>query len=215
MKTAVIAGATGLIGKQLLDMLLQSPRYSSVVALTRRPIALKHPGLKNIITDFQHLDEILADIDPNDVFCCLGTTMAKAGSKEKFYEVDFQFPLNLATATHGLGAKQYLLVSAMGADAHSKIYYNRVKGEVENVIREVGFDTLHIFRPSLLLGPRAEKRIGEDIAKVLYKIFSFAVPPKYKAISSERIAEAMVAFAARDMQGTFIHESRDLQGKLP
>lgn len=215
MKTAVIAGATGLIGTQLLEALLQFPRYSSVIALTRRPMALKHPGLKNIITGFQQLDGILANIDPDDVFCCLGTTMAKAGSKEKFYEVDFQYPLNLAKATHGLAAKQYLLVSAVGADAHSKIYYNRVKGEVENAIRQVGFDTLHIFRPSLLLGPRAEQRIGEDIAKVLYRIFSFVIPPKYKAISSEKVAEAMAAFAARDMQGTFIHESRELQGKLP
>ena len=215
MKTAVIAGATGLIGKQLLEALLQSDRYASVVALTRRPMVLKHPQFKNIITDFKQLNNALTNIDPDDVFCCLGTTMAKAGSKEKFYEVDFQFPLNLAKATRGLGAKQYLLVSAVGADAHSKIYYNRVKGEVENAVRGVGFDALHIFRPSLLLGPRAERRVGEDIAKLLYKVFSFAIPPRYKAISSKRIAEAMIAFAARDMQGMFIHESRDLQGKLP
>lgn len=215
MKTAVIAGATGLIGRQLLEALLSSRRYSSVVALTRRPLALTHPHLRNIITDFQDLGKALADIALDDVFCCLGTTMAKAGSRDKFYEVDFQFPLNLAIATRGLGAKQYLLVSAVGADAHSKVYYNRVKGEVEKAISEVGFDTLHVFRPSLLLGPRAEKRTGEEIAKTLYKIFSFAVPPKYKAISSEKVVEAMVAFAARDMQGTFIHESRDLQGLPP
>lgn len=215
MKTAVIAGATGLIGKRLLEELLQSPRYASVIALTRRPLALQHPQLRNVVTDFQQPGSVLTDVVPHDVFCCLGTTMAKAGSKEKFYEVDFQYPLNLASATRALGAKQYLLVSAVGADAHSKIYYNRVKGQTENAIREVGFDALHIFRPSLLLGPRPEKRAGEDIAKVVYKIFSFAIPPKYKAISFEKVAEAMLVFAARDMRGTFVHESRDLQNVLP
>lgn len=211
MKTAVIAGATGLIGSQLLEKMLQSGRYGTVVALTRNPLHAQHPALRNVITDFRQLDKVLTGMTPDDVFCCLGTTMAKAGSKEKFYDVDFRFPLALAEVTRALGAKQYLLVSAVGADPHSGIFYNRVKGETEDAIRRVGFDTLHIFRPSLLLGPRAEKRTGEDIAKVLYRIFSFAVPAKYKAISSGKVALAMLEFASRELQGTFIHESRDLQ----
>lgn len=211
MKTAVVAGATGLIGKQLLEKLLQSPRYTKVFALTRRTITSAHGKLTNIITDFHDLDDALQGVQPDDVFCCLGTTMAKAGSKEKFYEVDFQYPVDLAKATHRLGARQYLLVSALGADAGSSIYYNRVKGAVESAVEGVGFDALHVFRPSLLLGPRKEKRAGEDTAKWLYSVFSFAIPAKYKAISSDAVARAMLDFASKDVQGVFRHESRDLQ----
>jgi len=211
MKTAVIAGATGLIGKQLLEMLLVSARYAKVVALTRSPLTSHHPKLRNIITPFSDLERSIKGLHSDDVFCCLGTTMAKAGSKEKFYEVDFQYPLNLASATLQGGAKQYLLVSALGADTRASIYYNRVKGEVEKAISETGFETVHIFRPSLLLGPRAEKRPGEDAARALYTLFGFAIPMKYKAISSEKVASSMMDAAARNMKGVFIHESRDMQ----
>jgi len=213
MKTALIAGATGLVGKQLLEKLLASGRYDTVIALGRKAPGMQHSKLTSVITtDFTHLQEELAGFQPDDVFCCLGTTMAKAGSKEKFYEVDFQYPLNLAKATFALGATQYLLVSALGADENSSIYYNRVKGALENAIAVVGFDTVHIFRPSLLLGPRAEKRAGEDAAKFAYRILSFAIPAKYKAISSRRVATVMLDFASRDNKGVFIHESRDMQG---
>lgn len=212
MKTAVIAGATGLVGQQLLAKLLASSRYGKVIALTRRSLALHHPKLDNIIiTDFSHLGEALSGTKPDDVFCCLGTTMAKAGSKEKFYAVDFQYPFDLANVTLGLGARQYLLVSALGADQQSKIYYNRVKGELEQAIREIDFETIHIFRPSLLLGERSEKRPGEEAAKLVYKVFSFAVSEKYKGIPAEKVADAMIELASRDMHGTYIHESKEMR----
>jgi uncharacterized protein YbjT (DUF2867 family) len=116
--------------------------------------------------------------------------MAKAGSKENFYQVDFTYPVLLAQATLALGAKQYLLVTALGADRTSAIYYNRVKGEVEDAIRAMRFRTLHILRPSLLLGPREEKRAGEDAAKLLYRVFGFILPEKYKAIEASTVARA-------------------------
>ena len=211
MKTALIAGATGLIGKQLLERLLASDRYTTVIALSRSPLATHQAKLTNIITDFDDLGASLTGFHADDVFCCLGTTMAKAGSKEKFCEVDFQYPLNLAKAGLQAGARQYLLVSALGADKDSPIFYNRVKGEVEHAVIGAGYETVHIFRPSLLLGPREEKRAGEDAAKVLYRLFSFAIPRKYKAISSDKVASAMVDFALKDMRGIFKHESRDMQ----
>jgi uncharacterized protein YbjT (DUF2867 family) len=213
MKTAVVAGATGLAGKQLLEKLLASGRYTRVVALTRSPLAGNHEKLTNIITGFDDLEDSINRLHPDDVFCCLGTTMAKAGSKEKFYEVDFRYPLNLAMATLGRGANQFLLVSALGANKRASIFYNRVKGEVEEAITKTGFKTVHIFRPSLLLGPRPEKRPGEDAAKTLYKIFNFAIPQKYKAISGERVADFMIEMAARDMKGVFVHESQDMQSQ--
>src|SRR5690606_17414583 len=123
-------------------------RYDRVVSIARRQISISHPKLENIIVDFKHLEKSLADVRADDIFCCLGTTMATAGSREKFYEVDFTYPLTLARMMRASGATQYLLVSALGADQGSFVYYNRVKGEVEKAIEGVGFPTLHIFRPS-------------------------------------------------------------------
>jgi uncharacterized protein YbjT (DUF2867 family) len=211
MKTAVIAGSTGLIGEALLGLLLKSDQYDQVVALTRRPLARSEPKLVQVITDLAGLDEQIRAIRPTHVFCCLGTTMAKAGSKEKFYEVDFVYPYHLGQITHKLGAEKFLLVSALGADKNSSIYYNRVKGEVENALQTLDFQSLHVFRPSLLLGNRKEKRPGEDAAKRLYKFFGFIIPIKYKAIEAEKVAKAMMAAAAHPAKGFFIHPSGEMQ----
>jgi uncharacterized protein YbjT (DUF2867 family) len=211
MKTALIAGSTGLIGRQLLQLLLDSDRYSKVIALTRNDLPT-HPKLEIIKIEFEHLTEWGNKLAADDVFCCLGTTMAKAGSRENFYQVDFFYPLLIAKTSQTRGAKQYMLVSALGADADSTIYYNRVKGEIEDAIRQVPFSTIHIFRPSLLLGPREEKRSGETAAKLFYRIFGFLIPRKYKAIESVKVARAMLVQASSDQPGQFVHESGDLQG---
>jgi uncharacterized protein YbjT (DUF2867 family) len=211
MKTALIAGSTGLIGKQLLAYLLQSDRYAQVIALTRQPLDIQHPKLVQVVLDYVHLGESLDTFKADDVFCCLGTTMKKAGSKENFYQVDFYFPLLLAKTSFARGAKQYMLVSALGADRNSSIYYNQVKGEIEEAISSSGFSAIHIFRPSLLLGPREEQRTGEDAAKFFYKVFSFLIPKKYKAIQASTVARAMLHFAAQDEPGIHIHESQQMQ----
>lgn len=210
MKTALIAGSTGLIGAQLLQLLLADKRYDNIVALTRQDLP-EHPKLTQVKLDFAKLGESLEPFKADDVFCCLGTTMAKAGSRENFHQVDFYFPLLLAKTTLQRGAKQYMLVSALGADKNSSVYYNQVKGEIEEAISETGFGTVHIFRPSLLLGPRSEQRVGENAAKILYKILGFLIPKKYKAIDSVKVARAMLHFASQDQKGIFIHESKDLQ----
>ena len=212
MKTALIAGSTGLIGRQLLQMLLESDRYTKVVALTRSNDLPPHPKLEILQIQFDRLSEWGNKLGADDVFCCLGTTMAKAGSRENFYQVDFFYPLLIAKTAQPRGAKQYLLVSALGANPDSSIYYNRVKGEIEQAIREVPFATVHIFRPSLLLGPREEKRSGETAAKLFYQIFGFLIPRRYKAIQSVRVARAMLALAGREQPGQFVHESGELQG---
>src|SRR5688572_28895830 len=157
MKTALIAGSTGLIGGQLLHLILNSDRYEKVIALTRQPLT---PHTKLVAVAIEK--DSFAPFDPtwrvDDIFCCLGTTMAKARSKEKFYQVDFTYPFELAKKGLAYGAKQYLLVSALGASKNSKVYYNQVKGEIEEAVSALGFETVHIFRPSLLLGPRPEHR---------------------------------------------------------
>jgi uncharacterized protein YbjT (DUF2867 family) len=119
--------------------------------------------------------------------------------------------LLLAKISRAEGAKQFLIVSALGADTKSSIYYNHVKGEIEDAVKEVDFDAIHIFQPSLLLGPRREKRFGEDVGKFLSRFFGFLVPPKYKPIESIKIARAMLAMANSDQRGTFVHQSADLQ----
>jgi uncharacterized protein YbjT (DUF2867 family) len=211
MKVAVIAGSTGLIGKQLLQLLLDDPEYHLVKAITRTPLELKHVKLQNIVADFNRLGEYADRISGDVVFCCLGTTMKKAGSKEAFRKVDYVYPLELADVTHASGAQQFLLVSALGADKNASIYYNKVKGEVEEAIGKVGFRSYHIFRPSLLLGPRNESRPGEDAAKFFYKVFGFLIPEKYKALDSMKVARAMLLLAREEQEGSHIHESVSLQ----
>lgn len=211
MKTALIAGATGLVGGELLSLLLADDTYSTIIAVTRRKLNIEDPRLMNVIVDFKDSGPALTGMNIDHVFCCLGTTISAAGSKEKFREVDFEYPLTLARVTNGLGAQQYLLVSALGADSRSRIFYNRVKGEVEEAIRAVGFPSFHIFRPSLLLGQRPEKRAGEDAAKTLYRVFGFIIPRKYKAIPASAVARAMIAEASKSIQGFHIHESGEMQ----
>jgi uncharacterized protein YbjT (DUF2867 family) len=210
MKTALIAGGTGLIGGQLLQLLLASNQYGKVIAITRKDLP-PHTKLSQVKMGNGTLGEFEPTWRIDDVFCCLGTTMAKARSKEKFYQVDFTYPFLLAEKGLLQGAKQYLLVSALGAHKKSVIYYNQVKGEIEGAIVGVGFETVHIFRPSLLLGPRTEKRSGEDAAKFFYKVFGFLIPAKYKSIESVKIARAMLHFASQNQKGNFIHESMELQ----
>lgn len=211
MKTALIAGSTGLIGKQLLDLLLVSDRYDKVIAITRRSTEQHHPKLQEIVIHFPQLKESFTNIRADDVFCCLGTTMAKAKTKSAFYEVDYTYPVMLAEAALAHGARQFLMVSALGADKNSSIYYNRVKGEVEEAIGRLGYETCHVFRPSLLLGPRSEKRAGEDAAKTFYSIFGFLIPRRYKAIDSAKVARSMLHFASFDQKGYFVHESSEMQ----
>jgi uncharacterized protein YbjT (DUF2867 family) len=211
MRTALLAGSTGLIGSQLLQLLLNNPRYDVVKALTRSTLDITHPKLVEIKVDYSKLEEVKSQLQADDVYCCLGTTMAKAKTKKKFREIDFVYPLSLATIAKELGTKQFLLVSALGADKRSSIYYNQVKGEIEDAVSKIDFEAVHIFRPSLLLGMREEKRAGEDAAKIVYRIFWFMIPDKYKAIEAIKVAQAMEFYAAREQKGDFIHESREMQ----
>ena len=210
MKTALIAGATGLIGRQLLTHLLASDQYGKVIAFIRDELPA-HPKLIQIKIDGEKIGALDSGSRVDDVFCCLGTTMAKAHTKEKFYYVDFTLPYLLAKNSLQHGAKQYLLVSSLGANKQSSIYYNQVKGAIEEAISNIGFETVHIFRPSLLLGPRVEKRSAEDAAKFFYRYFGFLIPRKYMAIDSMKVAKAMMHFASQDQRGNFIHESTVLQ----
>ena len=211
MKTALIVGATGLIGKQLLQLLLDDGYYEKVKAITRKPLEISHPKLENLVLDFDKLNEHYSDLKSDDVFCCLGTTIRIAKTKEAFRKVDFDYPVELGRLAKNHGASQYFLISALGADRNSSIFYNKVKGEAEEAIQQLSFHSLHIFRPSLLLGDRQEQRAGEGAATVFFKLFGFLIPVKYKAIDSAKVARAMLHRAKMNTPGFHIIESKELQ----
>ncbi|WP_460503201.1 NAD-dependent epimerase/dehydratase family protein, partial [Hymenobacter agri] len=170
MKTALLAGATGLIGSYLLPLLLASERYDKVIVVGRRAVPTLHPKLVQVTTELDQLEAVRLKLIADDVFCCLGTTMAQAGSKEAFFTVDFRYVVQLAALAAGNFAAQFLVVSSMGADADSRIYYSQVKGEMEAAVRQAPFRAIHIFRPSLLLGERAHPRLGERLGAAVLKL---------------------------------------------
>jgi len=210
-KIALLAGSTGLIGSQLLELLLGDNRYTRVIAVSRKPLSITNPKLINLVCELRDLSNRQDQLKADDIFCCLGTTIKKAKSKEAFRVVDLDGPLSFASIAKRQGAKKYLLVSSLGANKDSSIFYNQVKGQVEEAIQQVGFNSFHILRPSLLLGARQEERTGEDAAKFFYKAFGFLVPKKYQAIESIKVARAMLAFAQKDQTGIIVHESDELQ----
>lgn len=210
-RIALVAGSTGLIGHQLLNLLLDDMNYEKVIAISRQSLDIQNNKLANVVCELNQLKDHAAELKADAVFCCLGTTIKKAKTQEAFRAVDYDAPIELAKLMKANGAGQYLLISALGANKTSRIFYNRVKGEVEEAIREVGFKCYHIFRPSLLLGDRTEHRSGEEAAKVFYKIFGWLIPLKYKGIESTKVAKAMVDVANKNSTGNFIYESDQIQ----
>jgi uncharacterized protein YbjT (DUF2867 family) len=213
-RIALVAGATGLVGHALINELKESNHYEKIIVLVRRKIEEFHHKVEMIVVDFDQLNNVKDKLVADDVYCCLGTTMKKAGSKEAFFRVDYEYPMELAKISKENGAKQFLLVSAMGADKDSTFFYNRVKGSLEEDVKALGFQALHIFRPSLLLGKRSEKRFGEDLAKSFFKIgsFFFRGPlEKYDAIKAETVAKGMYHRALSNPVGTYIYPSNEIK----
>ena len=211
-RNALVAGASGLVGGFLLDALLESPLYREVCSLGRRPLARQHPKLTQRPVDFARLEsETLPSAD--DAFCCLGTTIKKAGSQEAFRAVDHDAVLAFAKAARKAGARRFLLVSALGANPRSSIFYNRVKGETEEDLKGVGFESLIILRPSLLLGDRAESRPGERAAIVASKMLGPLLRPfSGRPIEARTVARAMLALARDAGSGTRVALSGELHG---
>jgi uncharacterized protein YbjT (DUF2867 family) len=212
-RTALIAGASGLVGGHLLRRLLDEPVYDHVAALGRRPLAVTHPKLTQHVIDFSRVREAANFPRADDVFCCLGTTIRTAGSQDAFYEVDFLYVHELARTALGYGATQFLLVSSVGANPRSRVFYSRVKGQVEEAVGRLAYRTVHIFRPSFLLGDRAERRIGERIGTALSRAVSpLLVGPfrKYRPISADAVAAAMVRTALAGGSGVHIYEGLEI-----
>jgi len=208
---ALVVGGTGLVGRHLVKALLDSDAFSLVTVVVRKKFFKKHPKLKEILFNFNDKKSLESLEAPDHLFCCIGTTIKKAGSQKKFKDVDFGIPLLFGNWSERSNVRSFSIVTSMGADRGSKIFYNRVKGEVENKIKKMSIPKINIFRPSLILGNRDESRPGEKLAQVVFKIINplfFGPVKKYKAIEAKKIATGMVYYLEKDMGGgTHIIES--------
>ncbi|MFN0014976.1 MAG: NAD(P)H-binding protein [Saprospiraceae bacterium] len=205
MKTALLLGASGLVGGHLLDLLLDDPRYDTVVALVRRPLDRQHPKLRQEILDFDQPDP--TKLRGDDLFCALGTTLSKAGSKEAQYRIDCTYPYETGKLARANGVRQYLLVSSLGANAHSRNFYLRTKGDLEEKLSALEFETFVSARPSFLLGQRTEFRLGERMGIALAQFFYFIIPKKYRGIQAAQVAAALIERANAGLHGAHFVES--------
>ncbi len=201
-RTALVAGATGLVGRELLTLLLRDRRYGAVHTLGRRAPPISHPKLHQHNVDFAHLGPLP---EVNDVYIALGTTIKVAGSQQAFRALDFDAVLAVATAARAAGASRLGVVSAMGASAKSSVFYNRVKGEMEEALCRLGFDAVVLARPSLLDGDRQALaqpvRAGEGLALRVMRALAPLIPANYRVIRADRVARALQAAVADGKPG--------------
>ncbi|MBO2945399.1 oxidoreductase [Paenibacillus sp. F411] len=207
--TSLVMGATGLVGQEVTRQLLASDTVEEVRILVRREPDYKHPKLNVILVDWDELPRYKKAFEGVDqVFSCLGTTIKKAGSQEAFRKVDEEYVLSGAALALESGVPQFLAVSSMGASRSSKAFYSRVKGEVEEALSHLPFQGVHLFRPSLLLGDRSERRLGEDVASVLMRRLDFLFRGKlapYRAVPASKVARAMVNISFSQTRGTHVY----------
>jgi len=208
-RTALVAGASGLVGGHLLHLLLADAAYARVITLARRQLDTRHAKLDQRVLDLGALDAVTDPPHVDDAFCCIGTTIKKAGSQDAFRRVDYDYVLAFARTAQRAGARQFLLVTALGADPSSRIFYSRVKGEIEQAVRELPFQGIQIFRPSFLMGERGEARLAERIGVPIARaVAPLLVGPlrRYRPIDAADVARAMVQVAKEALRGPNVFE---------
>ena len=210
MKRAVIAGASGLIGSELLKLLLANDDIAEVVALVRGPLSFENKKLKQVHVEFDTLDRFKDDVKGDVVYCCLGTTKRKTPDEEEYRKIDYKYPLELARIAATNNSGQFHLISALGANAASNVFYTKLKGELEQEIKRVGLRSLHIYQPSLLTGNRTEKRPLEKIAIILMTLVNpILLGPfkKYRSIPASLVARAMLNQTFKNLTGIHTYPS--------
>lgn len=211
-RSLLLVGATGLVGRECLRLLLPDPAFSRVVAIARRPLSpdIRSPKLSTHVIDFDHLNEVDELFAVDAIICALGTTIKTAGSRTRFRTVDYEYPLAFARLGLAHGCKHFLLVSSLGANATSRVFYNRVKGELEDAVRALRYQRVTIVRPSLLLGARTELRLGEEIAKRVSRWVKPLLPRAYRPVEARAVAATLVREAKDDAPGVRIVESDEV-----
>lgn len=211
-KTAVLFGATGLIGSEVLELLIKDERYSHIQLFSRKSIQTRSPKVTEIITGFESRELLESYMAGDEIYCCLGSTIRKAGNQEAFRKVDYNLPVMIGTLAKKKGIQKMLVVSSLGADAKSSNFYLRTKGEMEQSLLSLGIKQLHFFRPSMLLGTRDESRPAETLGKIAMQVFSFLFIgrlKKYKAIHAHTVAMAMIQ-VANAAHADDVYESDDI-----
>jgi uncharacterized protein YbjT (DUF2867 family) len=216
-KTVTLIGVTGLIGGYLYDLLKAEESFATIRLIVRRPIPKDDPKTEIKLVDFSDAESLMLAIDGSDiVFCAVGTTNKKVkGDKEAYRKVDYDIPVKAARFCKLIGCETFVLVSAVGANNKSGNFYLKLKGEVEEAVKEVGLKSVHIMRPSVLLGERREFRLGERIGKGVMKAFSFLIPSKYKPIQAKDVVKAMIAAAKENKEGFFVYEYKEMKQLIP
>ena len=206
----LLAGATGLVGAQVLQRLLVEPRCSGVIAPTRRALAQADAKLLNPVLDFAGLATVAQGWQVDAVICALGSTMKQAGSRQAFRQIDHGYPLAIARAVRANGCEVFALNSAAGANPRSLVFYSRVKGELEQDLRALGFASLTLVRPGLIGGERAERRGGEHLASVMLGALAPVLPRAWRINPATRIADALVQAALDPQPGVRVVGSAEL-----
>ena len=213
-RKAILAGASGLIGSNLLQQLLNSRHYSEVLILVRKQLPITHPKLKQLVVDFEQLSHYAADIKGDVVFCCLGTTKKQTPDQAAYRKIDYQYPLDIAWIAQTNGAESYHLVSSIGANKNSSVFYTRTKGEVESDLKAVPFKSIFIYRPSFLIGNRKNNPF---FLTFLGKTLTFINPlfigsfRKWRTIRAEVVAKAMLISSLNHQREIFMYESDEIQ----
>ena len=211
---AIIAGASGLIGSELLSILLKQPEYDAITILVRKPTGIKHKKLTEVILDFDRLDNYAELINGHAVFCCLGTTKNKTPDERIYRKIDHDYPVKLAQLALQNGVPQYHIVTVIGANANSSTFYVKLKGETENDVKHLGLPVLHIYQPALITGDRKEYRLSEKIITPIMLIIDhllFGSLKKYRSIPAKTIAMAMFKQSITNNEGVFIHPSDNIK----
>lgn len=211
-KRAIVLGASGLIGANLVEMLCKDDYFTSVKVIVRRSIKIDHPKVTVDIIDFENQEEFRNAMKGADiVFCAIGTTRKNVKGDMAYYrKVDYDIPVNAAKYSKEWGSSHFAVVSAIGADSSKSNFYMKMKGEMEDSIKNQDILSLHIFRPSLLLGKRSEKRLLEDIGQFLMPVLSFLFPTDMKPIYGRTVAESMIYAVKNDIKGTFVYGYREM-----
>lgn len=196
-KKAIILGATGLTGSHLLDLLLKDTDYDAVKVFTRKKLSITHPKLEEHIIDLLKLSDYAFNFTADVVFCCIGTTKAKTPDKALYRAIDYGIPVVAAKLAKQNAIKHFIVISALGANAESKVLYSQLKGEMERDVLAQQIEHTHLLQPSLIVGNRKEKRMGEDLSKQLMKVFGFLIPVRYKMIEAKTIAQSMMQIARK------------------
>ena len=203
---ANVIGATGLVGKALVRQLLNDERFGKVRIFVRRETGLKHQKLEQLIVDFGRAETWEKQLTGDVLFSALGTTLKQAGSKEKQWEIDFTFNLNFAKKSKENGIENYVLVSSVGANSKSSIFYTKMKGELDEAVSKIGFRNLVILRPASLTGPRENRRISEEISVPVLNLLTRFVMKNYRPICDETVAKAMINAVFRKKTDKLIYE---------